>query len=132
MRSRHACFLVCSNRSMGSSLLSTTSSLITHSFTFSREGSSYMISSMQDSMMARRPRAPDLRLIASRETAERALSVKRRLTPSISKSFWYCLMSAFFGSLSHPQPLAAGIPADGGVDPSLGGRGGSLAEGQVG
>jgi len=58
-----------------------------------------MMSSMQASMMARRPRAPDLRLTASRDTAESALSVNRRLTPSISKSFWYCLIRAFLGSL---------------------------------
>jgi hypothetical protein len=46
-----------------------------------------MMSSMQVSMMARRPRAPDLRLTASLAMAVRALSVKRRLTPSISNSF---------------------------------------------
>jgi len=73
---------------MGSSFFRTTSSLMTHSFTFSIEGISYMISSMQLSMIARNPLAPDFRLIASTAMAFRALSVSRRFTPSNSKSFF--------------------------------------------
>ena len=47
--------------------------------------------------MARRPRAPDLRRIASRAVARSASRVKESFTFSSSKSFWYCFTSAFFG-----------------------------------
>ena len=57
-----------------------------------------MISSMQFSIMARSPLAPDLRFNASLAIAESALSVNLRLTPSISIIFLNCLTKAFFGS----------------------------------
>ena len=56
-----------------------------------------MMSSIASSMMARRPRAPELRRIASRAMARSASLVKVSFTFSISKSFWYCFTSAFFG-----------------------------------
>ena len=57
-----------------------------------------MISSMMFSMIARKPRAPDFLFIASRAIARSASSVNLRWTLSISNSFEYCLVNAFFGS----------------------------------
>ena len=62
--------------------------------------------------------------------AESALSVNRRLTPSISNSFWNCLIMAFLGScqnsnqgLLHPVPQALPQPArrpiNSGIRPNL-------------
>ncbi len=65
---------------------------------FGCDGMSYITSSIVSSRMARRPRAPDLRRSASRAIATSAPSVNLRCTPSISNSFWYCRVSAFFGS----------------------------------
>ncbi len=56
-----------------------------------------MMSSIACSRMARRPRAPLLRASASFATAASAPLVNLSFTPSISKSFWYCFTSAFFG-----------------------------------
>ncbi len=50
-------------------------------------------------MIERRPRAPVLRLIARLAMAVSASAVKVSFTPSISNSRWYCLTSAFFGSV---------------------------------
>ena len=72
--------------------------MITHSLRPWIEGSSYMISSMTSSRMARSPRAPVPRLSASRAMAATASSVNLSRTFSRSKYFWYCLMIAFFGS----------------------------------
>lgn len=87
-------------KSVGASLFSTTSSPITHSFTFSREGISNIISNIQFSSIERSPLAPDFRFEDSLAIATIALSVNLRFTPSISKSFLNCLIKAFFGSLS--------------------------------
>ena len=57
-----------------------------------------MISSMTSSRIARSPRAPVPRFIASRAIAATASSVNLSRTFSRSKYFWYCLMIAFFGS----------------------------------
>ena len=54
---------------------------------FGCDGISYITSSMMFSMIARSPRAPDLRLSASRAIAVSAPSVNLRWTFSISKSF---------------------------------------------
>ena len=50
-------------------------------------------------MIERRPRAPVLRSIACVAIADSASSVKVSLTSSISNRRWYCLTSAFFGSV---------------------------------
>ena len=68
-----------------------TSSAISTSLMFGCDGMSYMMSSITFSRIARRPRAPDLRLSASRAIAVSAPSVNLSCTLSISKSFWYCL-----------------------------------------
>src|SRR5262245_65192060 len=60
-------------------------------------GSWYIRSSINSSRMIRRPRAPTLRLMASRATASRASSENFNLTFSYSNSRWYCLTSAFLG-----------------------------------
>ena len=52
------------------------------------------------SMIARRPLAPVFRSRESRATSFSASSSIVRVTPSISKSFAYCLTSEFFGSFS--------------------------------
>ncbi len=59
---------------------------------------SYIISNMIFSMIARSPRAPDFRFVASRAIARNASSVNFRCTDSISNSFEYCLVKAFLGS----------------------------------
>ena len=61
-------------------------------------GTSYMMSSIACSRMARRPRAPALRVerLAARRRAS-APFVNLSFTPSISNSFWNCFTSAFFG-----------------------------------
>ena len=56
-----------------------------------------MMSSIASSMMARRPRAPELRRMASRAMARSDSLVKLSFTFSISNIFWYCFTSAFFG-----------------------------------
>ena len=89
----------CLSTSSGFAPCSITSSLITHSSTSSRDGMSYIRSSITFSRIERRPRAPDLRASAWRATARSAPSEKRSRTSSNSKSFWYCLTSAFFGSV---------------------------------
>src|SRR5213596_772427 len=116
-------------RMMGCSLLVTTSSEMRTSLMFGCDGMSYITSSMMFSMMARSPRAPDFRLSASRAIAERAPSVKRRCTPSISKSFWYCRVSAFFGSFrirtsavsssSSRVAMTGSRPTNSGISPNL-------------
>ena len=50
-------------------------------------------------MIARRPRAPVPRRIAWSAMASRASSVNSSSTPSSSNIRWYCLTSAFFGSV---------------------------------
>src|SRR5262249_38771786 len=83
---------------IGLSRFRMTSRVITHSFRPWIDGSSYMMSSMTSSRMARSPRAPVPRLSASRAMAATASSVNLSRTFSRSKYFWYCLMIAFFGS----------------------------------
>ena len=77
---------------IGCSRLVTTSSEISTSLIAGCDGISYMMSSMVFSRIARRPRAPDFRLSASRAIAVSAPSVNLSFTFSISKSFWYCLV----------------------------------------
>ena len=50
-------------------------------------------------MIERRPRAPVRRSRARLAMAWRACSRNSSSTPSIARSFWYCLTSAFFGSV---------------------------------
>src|SRR5678815_370285 len=88
-----------SDTSTGRSRFRMTSRVMTHSLRPWMDGSSYMISSMTSSRMARRPRAPVPRLSASLAMAATASSVNLSRTFSRSKYFWYCLMIAFFGSL---------------------------------
>ena len=73
--------------------------LVDHDFLDRRsgDGTSYMMSSIACSRMARRPRAPRCGSSASFATAESAVFVNFSFTPSISKSFWNCFTSAFFG-----------------------------------
>jgi len=68
------------------------------SVTSSRAGSSNMISVITFSRMARSPRAPAPRLIASCAAARSASGSKLSRTSSSSNSFLYCLVSAFLGS----------------------------------
>ena len=82
---------------IGGSRFSMTSSEMTISRTFRRLGTSYMMSSIAFSRMARRPRAPALLCVAARAMARSAPSVNLRFTPSISRSFLYCFTSAFRG-----------------------------------
>jgi hypothetical protein len=70
---------------------------MTISRTFRRLGTSYMMSSIAFSRMARRPRAPALFFMAARAMATSAPSVNLRVTPSISSSFLYCFTSALRG-----------------------------------
>ncbi len=56
-----------------------------------------MTSSIDCSRIARSPRAPVLRLMASLAIAVRAVGSNSSETPSYSKSLLYCLVSAFFG-----------------------------------
>ena len=51
-------------------------------------------------MIDRRPRAPVSRSWAFLAIARRALSVNSRSASSIANSCWYCLIRAFFGSVS--------------------------------
>src|SRR6266576_2114119 len=76
-----------------------TSFEITTSSTPSRLGRSNIVSSRIPSLIERSPRAPVLRSIAFREIAASASSARVRSTLSISNSRWYCLTSAFFGSV---------------------------------
>ena len=63
-------------------------------------GSSYMMSSMTSSTTLRRPRAPvSFFLRLAGDLPERRLGELQLRRSSISKSFWYCLTSAFFGSV---------------------------------
>ena len=62
-------------------------------------GTSYITWRRTSSMIARRPRAPVPRSIAWSAIASMASSVNSSSTPSISKSFWYCLTSALRGSV---------------------------------
>src|SRR5918996_2977233 len=98
-RPRQAVCSFTSETRTGRSWFRMTSRVITHSLRPWMDGSSYMISSMTSSRIARRPRAPVPRLSASRTMAATASSVNLRRTFSRSKYFWYCLMIAFFGSL---------------------------------
>src|SRR6516225_9956967 len=83
----------------GRAVPSTTSREITTSSTPSRPGRSNMVSSRIASRIERNPRAPVLRSIALRATAPSASSAKVSSMFSISNSRWYCLTSAFFGSV---------------------------------
>src|SRR5205809_2358862 len=77
----------------------THSAVMATSRTSSRLGRSNMMSVIISSRMARRPRAPVPRLIAFCAIALRAsFSIVSR-TSSSSNSFWYCLESAFLGSI---------------------------------
>src|SRR6266704_2028860 len=68
--------------------------------TFSIVGRSNMRSSSTCSRMERRPRAPVFRARAFVAIACSACGRTSRSTPSMPKSFWYCLIRAFFGSVS--------------------------------
>ena len=94
---RYADFFSFSKESSGGSRRRITPSVILHSLTPSRYGTSYMMSSMACSRIERRPRAPDLRRMASRAVARSASFVKESFTFSSSKSFWYCFTSALLG-----------------------------------
>ena len=71
----------------------------THLRTLSSEGISYITSSSTSSIVVRRPRAPVLRSSACLAVASSASSVKISSTLSRAKNFWYCLTTAFFGSV---------------------------------
>ena len=58
-----------------------------------------MVSIMTDSRIARKPLAPVFLSCAFFATALTASSVKVSFTPSISNSFVYCFVIAFFGSV---------------------------------
>jgi hypothetical protein len=63
-------------------------------------GSSNMVSSRISSMIDRRPAGAGLAFDrALGDRLQRASSVKVSLTSSSSNSRWYCLTSAFFGSV---------------------------------
>src|SRR3989449_361972 len=68
--------------------------------TFSMVGRSNMMSSSTCSMIERKPRAPVFRARALLAIACSACGRTSRSTPSMPNSFWYCLMRAFFGSVS--------------------------------
>src|SRR5207237_7826624 len=99
LRGGQAVCSLASETRTGRSRLRMTSRVMTHSLSPWIEGSSYMISSMTSSRIARRPRAPVPRLSASLAIAATASSVNLRRTFSRSKYFWYCLVIAFLGSL---------------------------------
>mmetsp|Transcript_42319 Transcript_42319/g.99336 ORF Transcript_42319/g.99336 Transcript_42319/m.99336 type:complete len:220 (-) Transcript_42319:6516-7175(-) len=65
----------------------------------SSAGRSNMVSIRACSMMERKPRAPVLRARALRAMAASAGLRISSSTPSISNSCWYCLTSAFLGSV---------------------------------
>src|SRR6266516_3697668 len=76
----------------------------TLTFFFLRSGASNEISSSTFSRIVCRRRAPmfsvcSFTLVAKRATLATASSVIFSLTPSVSRSATYCLMSAFFGSV---------------------------------
>src|SRR5438874_6287836 len=85
--------------SVGAAIFWTTSFVTTHFCTSSREGSSYITGRRTSSMIARRPRAPVPRFIASSETSSNASCSNASSTPSNSNDFAYCFTSAFLGSV---------------------------------
>ena len=77
----------------------TASSLTTTSSTLSMPGRSNIVSSRMSSRIERRPRAPVLRAMARLAIALSASSVKVSCASSSSNRRWYCLTSAFLGSV---------------------------------
>jgi hypothetical protein len=93
-------------------------------------GRSNMVSISACSMIERRPRAPVLRFSALLAMARRAEGRISSSTPSIENSFWYCLTSAFLGSVrictkalssvSSPSVAMTGRrPTNSGIRPNL-------------
>ena len=68
--------------------------------TRSMEGSSYITSRSVLSTIYLRDLAPVFCVSAISAAASRACSVNSRSTLSMWKSYWYCLMMAFLGSVS--------------------------------
>src|SRR5699024_3775280 len=85
--------------SVGFTFSSTTSRVITTLAMSSRLGTSNITGCSTSSMIARSPRAPVPRKMAWSATASTASSLNSSSTPSISNIRWYCLISAFFGSV---------------------------------
>src|SRR5258705_2233252 len=95
----YAAVLSCFLRIRGSFLPSTTARLIVTSAISSRLGTSYMMSSIMRSSIERSARAPVPLVTACAARARNASLVTDRRTPSIEKSFVYCLSIAFFLSV---------------------------------
>src|SRR3954453_14004790 len=85
--------------SVGFRPFSIVSFVITHLETSFRDGSSNITSSSAFSMIERRPRAPVSRWSALSAIDQSASSVNTRSMSSYAKKRWYCLVSAFFGSV---------------------------------
>ena len=121
------CSFLC--QTTGSLPFSTVSLVIQHSSMVSSEGMWYMVSIRMLSRMERRPLAPVLRSKAFSAMAITASSSKDSSTPSMPKSFLYCLISAFFGSfrirtkasLSSPLRLTqiGTRPTNSGISPNF-------------
>ena len=63
------------------------------------EGTSYIISIIEDSRIDLNPLAPVFRLIAWATISWIAHSVNSKWTSSSLNNFWYCLVNAFLGSV---------------------------------
>ena len=72
---------------------------MTTSFKSVDEGASYITSSIIVSIIALNPLAPDFRSNAFLAIALNASSSNFKTTPSYSRSFLYCFVNAFFGSV---------------------------------
>src|SRR5437588_12624594 len=107
---RQAASLSCFLRISGSFLPSTTARLIVTSAISSRLGTSYMMSSIMRSSMERSARAPVPFVTACAARARNASFVTVKRTPSIEKSFVYCLTIAFFVSV-HIATISSSVSA---------------------
>ena len=108
---------------------STTSALTTTSFTPSIPGKLNMVSNKIFSRIDLKPLAPVSRSMALFAIKDRASSVKSSFTLSKSKSFLYCLISAFFGfvsistkldsSRSSSVAITGSLPTNSGIKPNF-------------
>ena len=67
--------------------------------TLESDGTSYIVSIMTDSMIARSPLAPVFLSTAIWAISWTASGVNSSFTSSSSNNFWYCFTRAFFGSV---------------------------------
>ena len=108
---------------------STVARVMMHFCTSLRDGTSYITSCIRPSMMLRSPRAPVFRSSALRAIARMASSSISSSTPSMARSFLYCLIRALRGfvmmstsasSVSCSSVTTTGsLPTNSGMSPYL-------------